>query len=57
MFINLRRISLAESRYEASGWDADITKSVYPALILGYTELSNFEINVKDEAAIGAFRV
>lgn len=53
----MRRISLAESRYEASGWDADITKSVYPALILGYTELSNFEINVKDEAAIGAFRV
>ncbi len=43
-------------------WDtwrgADIFfKSVYPTLILGYTELSNFEINVKNVATIGVFRV
>lgn len=34
--------------------DKDICNSVYPTLILGYTELSNFKINVKNEATIGA---
>ena len=48
---------VTDPRYGIVAGAIKYCKSVYQALILGYTELSNFQINVKNEATIDAFRV
>lgn len=35
-------------------WVADILKSVYPTLVLGFLKSGSFNITVKDESTIGA---